>query len=246
MSHPSIPALRALFAAAVLASSLLVVPSAFAQTGPKTVTIETPPDAWQTHRRQTFEWMRAINNDKLPAAQREVAYKKFDALLTQFEKNPFSITPMEGMDLMQYFYVPREPDKMSAHLMMVAALATAGWFDALRFGDESGRVEIVNNEEFYKRALMTQKDAFIEFITNKPEEAALSVKKGIQFAANAQGNIVSYDTHWPASYGLLRLQCGLEKRKVCEKPKELPQKEWDDAFKQAAERVTRYYRINKD
>jgi hypothetical protein len=32
--------------------------------------------------------------------------------------------------------------------------ASLGWYDALRFGSESGRAEIVNNEGFFKRTLI--------------------------------------------------------------------------------------------
>ena len=128
----------------VLASFLSSLP-AVAQTVGKTVVVDAPSDAWQVHRKQTLEWVRTFNNDKLPKSQREAAYKKFDAALTQFDKNLFSITPMEAMDLMQIFYVPNEDGKMETQLTLVAAIAAAGWYDALRFADESGRAEIANN-----------------------------------------------------------------------------------------------------
>ena len=212
----------------------------------KTVVVETQVDAWQVRRKQTIEWIQAASNEKLGKSQREAAYKKFDDVLTHFDKNLFGITPMEAMDLMQIFYIPNEAGKMETQLTLVAALATAGWYDALRFADESGRAEIVNNEEFFKRSLMTRKDEFIAFLTDEPEKAAKAVAQGIHYARVAQEGHIKYDPHWPASYGLLRMQCGLSGAKTCKKPAEMPAKNWPAAFDDAAARVTHYYRLNKN
>lgn len=233
---------------AVFFCGVLVSLNVSAQTSPplgKTVVVDVPRDAWQIRRSQTLTVLRTLANDKASKSERDVAAKNLDAILTQFEKSPVSITPMEAMDLLQAFYVPRESGKMELLLRMIAVQATLGWYDALRFGDESGRAEIVNNEAFFSRALMLRKDAFIRFIETEPAKAATAVEQGIQLARKLQNIGVQYDAHWPASYGLLRMQCGLQGAKICPKPNEMPSKDWPAAFDKSAERITTYYRINK-
>lgn len=224
---------------------------ALAQQAPahigKTVAVEAPQDAWQKRRQQTLEWIRIYQNDKLGKAQREAAYGQIDKVLNAFDKNPFGITPMEAMDLMQLFYIPSEDNALEAQLRMVSTIATLGWYDALRFADESGRAEIVNNEQFFKRAIFQRKDEFIRLLTEQPEKAAEAVGKGIATAqAIARRNAIGYAPQWPASYGLMRMQCGLQGAKTCAKPRPLPEADWPTAWDEATARVTRYYRLNKD
>lgn len=210
----------------------------------KTIEVKTPQDAWQIRRSSTIQIIRTLQNKGTPKAEHDKALKAFDDILTAFDKNPAGITPMEGMDLMQVFYISNE-DNFPAQLQVLAFLATSGWYDALRFADESGRAEISNNEEFFKRALMVKKDAFVSFMETQPQEAAKAVATGIQVAEGLR-DTTHYDRHWPASYGLMRMQCGMEGKTKCPVPEALPKKEWPQAFKEAADRVTRYYRINKD
>lgn len=210
----------------------------------KTIEVKTPQDAWQMRRKSTLQLIRALQSKDTSKAEQEKAYKVFDGILTAFDKNPAAVTPMEGMDLMQVFYIPNE-DNFPTQLQVLAFLATSGWYDALRFADESGRAEIASNEEFFKRALMVKKDAFIAFMEKQPQEAAKAVAQGVQFAEDLR-DTTYYDRRWPASYGLMRMQCGMEGKTKCPAPEALPEKEWPQAFKEAAARVTRYYRINKD
>ena len=195
-------------------------------------------------RKNTLKLIRTLQNKDTPKAEYDKVYKVVDDILTAFDKNLAGITPMEGMDLMQVFYIPNE-DSFAGQLQVLAFLATSGWYDALRFADESGRAEIVNNEEFFRRALMVKKDAFIGFMEKQPQEAAKAVEKGIQYAQDLRDS-TNYDRRWPASYGLMRMQCGMEGKTKCPVPLALAEKEWPQAFKEAADRVTRYYRINKD
>lgn len=246
-------ALRSLTPSLILLALLVLgAPFAQAQQPPsshigKTVVVDAPQDAWQKRRQQTLGWIRTFQNDKLDKTQREAAYRQFDQVLTAFDKNPFGITPMEAMDLLQLYYIPSESNMLESQLLTVAAIATTGWYDALRFADESGRAEIVNNEEFFKRALFQRKDEFIRFLTEQPQKAAEAVSKGIALAqAIVQRKAIGYDTHWPASYGLMRMQCGLQSASTCTTPRAKPEAEWPAAWEEAAARVTRYYRINKD
>lgn len=210
----------------------------------KTIEVNTPQDAWQLRRTSTLQLIGILQRKDTPKPEYEKAFKAFDDILTAFDKNPTGITPMESMDLMQVSYIPNE-DNFPDQLALLALFATAGWYDALRFADESGRAEIVNNEAFFKRALMAKKDGFIAFMEKQPLEAAKAVARGIRIA-EATRDTAQYDRRWPASYGLMRLQCGMEGKTSCPTPKAMPESEWPQAFKEAAARVTRYYRINKD
>lgn len=210
----------------------------------QTIEVKTPQDAWQVRRKNTLQLIRALESKKLPKAEDDKAMKAFDDILTAFDKNPLNITPMEGMDLMQVYYVPNE-DNFVELLKILSLLATSGWYDALRFADESGRAEIVNNEGFFKRALLVKKDAFVTFMEKQPKEAAAAVAWGVEFAGNFRSTSY-YDRRWPVSYGLMRMQCGMEGKTQCPTPEALPEKEWPKAFEEAAARVTRYYRVNKD
>lgn len=232
----------------VLGSSLLAC-NASAQTAPsagQTVVVNTPKDAWQKRREQTIEVLLTLQDANAGKSRIDEARQKFDAILTQYEKDAFSLTPMEAMDLFQVYYVPNEAGRMELLLKLVAIQTTLGWYDALRFADESGRAEIVNNEAFFKRALMVRKDEFIEFLQKEPAKAAGAVSSAIEIARRASQteSMVHYDVRWPASYGLMRMQCGLEGAKSCTRPKEMPRKDWPAAFDEAAARVTQYYRIN--
>lgn len=69
------------------------------------ILVKVEPQPWQT-RRAVF----ADTIDALGASQGKdaVAMARFDGMLTDFEKNPLSLTPMEAMDYYGIFYVPRE------------------------------------------------------------------------------------------------------------------------------------------
>lgn len=239
-----------LLAPVALACSVLVPGMALAQSAASlgnTVVVKTPLDDWQVRRRQTLGYLQVLGNDKATAADQKLASDKLDAILTRADKEPLTFTPMELMDLYEAYYVPTQPKAMETNLFLVALIATLGWYDALRFGDESGRAEIANNEAFFKRALMAQSDAFIALLQNEPKKAAAAVEKATSLARDiaSQSDKVRYDTHWPASYGLLRMQCGMEGKKTCPKPPELPKKDWPAAMDNAVARVTHYYRVNK-
>ncbi|MBI3444058.1 MAG: hypothetical protein HY055_01505 [Magnetospirillum sp.] len=123
----------------------------------QTIEIKLEPQAWQTRRAETANVIGAIEASK---GKNKAAMDRFDAILTAFEKDPVSITPMEAMDLYAVFYVPNESDKnMAGVLQMVSAFAVLGWYDSLRFADESGRAEIINNERFFNRAFTISGEA---------------------------------------------------------------------------------------
>ncbi|HVI53046.1 MAG TPA: hypothetical protein VM661_17690 [Candidatus Sulfotelmatobacter sp.] len=221
---------------AALTAMLLMCAAAQAET----VAVQTPLQDWQQRRVALFQALNGKDKTKATAA--------LDGALTGFEKDPVSLTPMEAMDLYGVFYVPREgAANMQNLLKAVAMQATLGWYDALRFADESGRAEIENNEGFFKRAfLMGGGDGIkqlMDLMENHPADAAKAVADGITLARQFRDH-VDYDEHWPTGYGLTAAQCGLNQGKACPPPPALPQAKWGAAFDQAAAFVTQYYRKN--
>ena len=245
-SHPR--PLHVLLSGALLACVCLALPAA--AQGPanlpgKTVLLEVKPDPWQVRRKEVIDLVSVILKSDY---KDKAATEKFEKILTSFDKDFVSITPMEGMDLQRIYYVPMsKPADMESNLGVVAALATLGWYDALRFADESGRVEIQNNESFFLRAFTAPgskaMDAVVAFLKTHPQEAQRAVKTGVEAARTVLPRI-HYDVHWPASYGLKRSQCALQGGKNCTRPAALPQARWPAAFEEAVALTTRYYRDN--
>lgn len=230
-------------ALAVLFTAFLA-PSA-AQARNKVVVVQAPYDAWQLRSLETQKIIEIIRDPKAVEAQHTKAVNEFDARLTASEKG--ELTPIETMELLGLFYVPKElqnkPPNMDSTLRIIAAQATLGWYDALRFADDSGRAEIVNNEAFFTLPIQDNAAVFIQFMKNHPEEAAAAVNSGIQDARDKiSANKIIYDQQWPASYGLLRTECGLKHAKICEKPKPAATIEWPALLEQAAQKVSGFYR----
>lgn len=210
-----------------------------------TVIVHVEPQPWQVRRQNVAGLVKRINDSQ---GKDEAAIAQFDTVLTGFEKDIVSITPMEAMDLMQFFYVPQDQGlHLDQTLTTVAALATLGWYDALRYADASGRAEIVNNERFFLKPFSADDGRGLKemtaYLKRSPKEAAAAVQAGIQAARKLRGH-AHYAEDWPSAYGLSVMQCGLAGNKNCPKPTPLPEAEWDKAFEEAAARVEHYYRIN--
>lgn len=218
-------------------------PAALGTPG-RTVLLDVKPDPWQLRRQALIELVSVIHKSNY---KDKAANAKFAKVLSDFDKDFVSITPMEGMDLQRIYYVPlSKPVEMESNLGVVVALATLGWYDALRFADASGRAEIEKNESFFLRAYTAPGGKGLEdvvaFLKDKPLEAARAVKTGTDAARTVLGRGVHYDVHWPASYGLLRSQCALQTTQDCARPTPLPQDQWPAALEEAVAAVTRYYR----
>lgn len=204
---------------------------------PGAVSIRVEPQSWQARR---SEFARIVNN--LGGKDPQVL-KEFEAVLTEFEQKPFSRTPMENMEILGVFYVPREG--IEATLTYIAANAALGWYDALRYGSASGRQEILHNEGFFKLPMVLAGDEFIQmavkFFVEQPEKTAQLVQKGIAIA-DALKDDPRYDHQWPSAYGLERTLCALGAD--CTKPSPAQAAEWPDAWEETKARVIRYYRNN--
>ena len=201
------------------------------------VTVLVKPQAWQSRR---AEFARIL--DQL-SAKDEHAILAFKAVLTEFEQQPFSRTPMENMEVLGVYYLPKEG--IEAVLAYIAANAALGWYDALRYGSESGRSEILHNEGFFKLSLMLAGEEYVQqavkFFEEQPEKTAQLVQKGIAIA-DALKDDPRYDHQWPSAYGLERMMCAMGGE--CSQPSAIPKTQWAEAWDETRARVTHYYRIN--
>ena len=201
-------------------------------TESKTIHVDLQP--WQQRRKDFIKIIQGLREGN-PTAQ-----KDFDAVLTEFEKNPYSRTPMENMEILGVFYVPREG--VEAAFSVIVANAVLGWYDGLRFASESGRAEIINNEGFFKKAIVlggpdvTAKA--IKFLEGNTERKTQLLTQGISFAEKFR-NVSEYDRQWPTAYGLERIICA--QGGACITPKPMPKEQWDKAWEEAKQRVTLYY-----
>jgi len=195
---------------------------------------ELRTEPWQQRRAQFWKTVKGVNVHDVAAT------KDFDAILTQFETQPFFRTPMENMDILGSFYAQKSDVENT--LILVSANAALGWYDALRFGSQSGRAEIVNNEKFFARTFLisgaTTTDKFKEFLKAHPDLARKSVLQGLVFAERER-KTPHYDVHWPTAYGLERVICA--EGGSCDPPKALPADQWDKAWEDAKLRDTSYY-----
>ncbi|WP_413194459.1 hypothetical protein [Pararobbsia alpina] len=163
-----------------------------------------------------------------------------DAVLTQFESSPLKFTPLENLDILGAYYVPREGVEKA--LSIIVMNQVLGWYDALRFGTESGRAEIVQNEGFFKRPFIIAGADSIKQMTalmkEHPDQVKDAVQQGIDFATKSKDSH-PYDSHWPEAYGLERIACAQGGK--CVSPPVLPQDQWQVAWQLSKQRVLAYY-----
>lgn len=205
-------------------------------TGSKTIHVDSQP--WQQRRIDFIKIIQGLREGN-PTAQND-----FDAVLTEFEEKPFRRTPMENMEILGVFYVPREG--VDPAFSVIVANAVLGWYDALRFASESGRAEIINNEGFFKKAIVlggpdvTAKA--VKFLEGNTERKAQLLTQGISFAEKVR-NVSEYDRQWPTAYGLERIICA--QGGACITPEPMPKEQWDKAWEEAKQRVILYYQPTK-
>lgn len=200
--------------------------------------IQVKLQAWQQRRMAFAKTVQGIRKGD-PDAK-----KDFDRILTEFETHAFSRTPMENMELLGVFYVPK--DGIEKSMPIIIANAVLGWYDALRFGSESGRAEIINNEGFFKKAIVLggpdMANKAVQFLQNNPDKIAQSLSLGFSFADKFR-ETSNYDRHWPSAYGLERVICATGGS--CQEPTQMPRDQWDKAWEDAKKRVATYYQVTK-
>lgn len=191
---------------------------------------------WETRRLQFAKIIQGVRSGD------SQANKDFEMVLTEFDTKPLARTPMENMEILGAYYLPREG--VEKVLPIVVQNAMIGWYDALRFASESGRAEI--SQSLFKMAfIIAGPDAgkkAAKFFDEQPDRTQQLVEQGIRFA-NPYRRAAPYDQHWPATLGLERNIC--VQGGSCEPVKPLPESQWDGAWEQARQRVLAYYRGSK-
>jgi hypothetical protein len=203
-----------------------------------TETIHVPLQQWQERHIEFAKIVQGLRSKDTDSA------KKLDNILYEYDEHTFSRTPIESLDIIALYHFQKEG--MEICLPLIVAHVVLGWYDALRFGSESGRSEILWNQKFYKRfTIFSQKeqiDSVLKFLSDNPEKVRERVELGLKIAENYK-NTVSYDRHWPSAFGLERLICA--QGGPCEEIKPLPRDKWDAAWEEAKQRARVYYQINE-
>lgn len=168
-----------------------------------------------------------------------------DKILTDYESVAFRYTPLESLEIIGFYYLPREG--MEKAFQVIVAEQVMGWYDVLRFASESGRAEIVNNEGFFKLPIAIGGPRIsaqaAKYFSERPAQAREMLARGFAMA-DSWRETQNYDRHWPAYYGLERLAC-LQDHSKCKPASELDRAKWDAAWSQAKERITAYYLLDK-
>ena len=198
-------ALSAIFAAHAepVAESASVDNSTLASAA-KTTRINLKPQAWQI-RRQEFalaaNTLRKNPND-------DKARKKLDSIVAAFDKNPISRTPMEAMEILGAIHLHK--DGITKAMPLIVMEAVFGWYDALRWGSETGQGEIERSERLFTRALQIgggdkAVNDWADLLEKNPQTAIQIVEAGIARATRLHaGDASAYDHKWPAAYSLER------------------------------------------
>ena len=134
---------------------------------------------------------------------------------------------------------------VEACIPMITMSTVLGWYDALRFGSESGRAELIDNERLFARAyLLSGPQALSKFkdlVTRDPKRVSELAQQGLSLAEKVRATS-SYDKHWPSAYGLERMANALGGN---ERIKSLPQEKWEEAWQNAKKQVFDYYHVTQ-
>lgn len=206
-----------------------------------TVILDIQQQPWQVRRDEYIKAFIALGNN--PGDTK--ALETIDRILTEYEKAMWSRTPIEGMDILQTYYIPEDGIKV---MSLVVTQAILGYRDVLQWATSSGKAEIFNNEQFLTRALRAGKekplsDEWIELIKSNPNEAKAIIDKGIRYALTidsmkTQSNF--YDRHWPSGYGLERTMAALGQQSLPNSDAK-PKMGDDEAMQEAIQKMSEYY-----
>jgi len=204
------------------------------------INIYVKPQAWQIRRAKLTRTINALIKNPANAS----AIKGIDYILTAHSKNPGDYTPMEAMDILGVYYLPREG--LRKIMPLIVEQAFLGWFDTLRWSSESGKAEIVNNERFFSRSFELGGgkkiiDEWVDMVKNNPEEAKKIIDTGLRYGIlfNALKEKNRYDHHWPTGYGLERMMVAMGGKPVPLATE--PKMEYVEAQKAAMEKITSTY-----
>jgi hypothetical protein len=205
-----------------------------------TIVVDVKKQDWQVRR---LEYLNAVKKYLKDPNDKE-ALSTIDKALTAYEKQSWSITPMEAMDLIQTFYVPQEGIKKTMN--MIVAEAILGYKDTLQWASASGKSEILWNEQFLTRAITNggrdkkRMDEWLKLVEDKPDEAKKIVAEGVRYAKLMNSaKVNAYDRKWPTAYGLERMSAALENKP--DNFKETPNISDDKALDDAIAKISAYY-----
>ena len=192
------------------------------------------PQPWQVRRAEFGQIVQGMNRGDAAAVQ------KFDDVLTEFDNSPqMKRTPIENMEIMGLYYVPREGVEKALPLITMTAML--GWYDTLRFASASGQAEVAQGL-FMLPLVMGGPDGkakAAKFFDEQPDKTEQLVSRGIAYANRNRGK-VGYDQQWPTAFGLERVICA--EGGACDSIAPLPENQWDAAWAEAEKRVRAYYR----
>lgn len=199
--------------------------------------VEITPQPWQLRRAEYAKTLQGV------ARHDPGSLKTFDDILTEFDAGKMNRTPLENMEILGTYYVPREGAEKN--LPVIVMMAMLGWYDTLRFASESGKAEI--SRSLFKMPLALAGPAAtaqaVKLFNENPAQTERLVAQGICFAAKLRHK-VNYDQQWPTAFGLEHVICA--QGGACDKIPPLPESEWDAAWAEAGKRVRAYYRGNAD
>lgn len=188
--------------------------------------------AWQKRREETRGLFRRFLDGELDAS------RKLDALLTDFERRPFGRTPLENLEIVSSWYIPREG--FGKCMRVVVANVTLGWYDALRFASVSGRAEIIEKEALFKMAFTLGGRDFgsVEFLQSAQAKASEELSNGLLIAEKFK-EIAEYDRHWPSAFGLEPIIKHFGD--VATENVTLPEEDWLGAWEAAKTCASKYF-----
>lgn len=199
--------------------------------------LKAPPlQEWQARRAQ-------LDHTIIGARQKDPdALKQFDQILTDMEQHPHARTPLEVLDVLGTYYVPNEA--LENCLSTVVTQLVLGWYDVLRFASPSGRAEIIDNEQFFQRAMVLSgpevTDKSHQFLKEHQDRVAQLVQQGISVAEKFRDD-QGYDRQWPTGFGLERMLCASGEAEKCNARPPLPKDQWDAAWAESKKTVTEYF-----
>jgi hypothetical protein len=200
-----------------------------------TATTPSAQFSWQTREAAFLNLVQRYKTGDV-AAQKEIG-----EYLAEYEKHPMAKTPMENLNILGIFYVPE--DGVEKYLPTIVTNVALGWYDALRFGSESGRSEIASNRHFFKRAYIlggkkTLKEVS-DFLSKNPDKVHMLVTQGLERAKKWR-DTSEYDHQWVTAFGFERTisSTGGYNRIV-----PVPKEKWEECWEAAEKRVREYYGI---
>lgn len=205
---------------------------------------DTPQNPFKAPPLQEWQVRRAKLDHAIVGARQNDpdALKQFDQMLTEMEKHPHDRTPMEVLDVMGTYYVPNEGIEKS--LVLIVTHLVLGWYDVQRFASPSGRAEIIDNEQFFQRALVLSgkdvADKSFKFLSAHQDRVSQLVNEGVMYADEFR-DTPGYDRQWPTAYGLERVLCASGEAEQCNALRSLPKDQWDAAWAESKKAVTDYF-----